>query len=89
MTNVEAAECLVAVLRERGSVGPVNEAQVAAVLTLAAAVDRDPDNASLWREYRAVEEALRDLARSETDEFGRLLEEFRRAEVGDVEDAKP
>ncbi len=57
--QVTAARATVRVLRELGRLEPVDDALVTAFLGLAAAVDSKPQDASLWREYRAAEAALR------------------------------
>ncbi len=65
--NRAAAEATIAVLRDAGHLNPVDSARIATLQALADAVDADPDNASLWREYRAAEASLREV-HDETDE---------------------
>lgn len=71
--NRSAVELTVAALQELGRVEKVDSARVAAAQALADAVDADPGNASLWREYRAALESLRQVGDGGSDEFGKLL----------------
>jgi len=48
----------IALLRSTARLGPDAEALVAVAQGLASAVDRQPDTAALWREYRAAVLAL-------------------------------
>lgn len=80
--NRTAAEMTVHALRELGRLDTVDEARVVTLVALADAVDADPANASLWREYRAAESALRELSAGDVDEFAALLDSLS-AEVGD------
>lgn len=72
------------VLFDTGKIeGEVDAARVAAVRSLAVAVDIDPGDAALWREYR---QALAELfADDDSDgKIGKLLESLRSGpEVGD------
>ena len=86
MHNLEAAGRVVEALRVLGRLEPVDDARVQAVLSLAAQVDAHPENASLWREYRAAEEALRAVGKESGDPFADLLAELS-AEVGDAADS--
>lgn len=72
MSNLEAAQATLKALRDGGRLEPIDEARVAALLTLAAAVDDDPANASLWREYRAAEATLRETDDTDIDYAGIL-----------------
>jgi hypothetical protein len=67
-----------------GLLEDVDDALVEAVRSLARAVDSDPGNASLWREYRAVLADLRELGDDDSDAFAVLLEQLR-APVRDPE----
>jgi hypothetical protein len=82
--NRTAAEATIRALVSAGRLDEIDAVRVAAVRALADAVDSDPTNASLWREYRAAEEALREDNDSSTDEFTQLLAALS-AEVGDTE----
>lgn len=80
--NRTAVEETLVALRHAGRLEQVDSARVAIVQSLADAVDADPMNASLWREFRAAESALRITDDHDQDEFGQLLEALS-AEVGD------
>jgi hypothetical protein len=85
-TNAEAAESTLEALRELGRLEAVDSAKVQAVRSLAVAVDIDPQNASLWREYRAALADLLEDADGGIDEFAELLRNLR-TEVRHPEDA--
>ena len=80
--NRTAVETTVEALRATGRLEAVDEARVIAACALADAVDADPTNASLWREYRAAVETLRLATDGGTDEFAALMAGLS-AEVGD------
>lgn len=64
MTNLEAATAVVDILADMGRIEPLDAAAAQAVLSLAAAVDAQPQNAPLWRQYR---DALTDLLKVDDD----------------------
>lgn len=66
--NRTAAEKTVEALRESGALEAVDEATVAAFLSLADAVDGPDAKADLWREYRAFSAALREAAAGGSDD---------------------
>lgn len=77
--NVAALESTLSELERLGRFEKVDAAQVQAVRSIAAAVDADPFNAQMWRQYR---EALDDLMRADDDADDGLtaaLEEIRSA----------
>jgi hypothetical protein len=83
MTNTEALEATIRVLGELGRLEEVDVAQVQAWRTLAAAVDENPANAALHREYR---DSLSDLRFYDDDDgLSDALEDLR-AEVRDTEE---
>jgi len=86
--NRTAIDKVIEALRQLGRLESIDAARVAAAQTLADAVDSAPDNASLWREYRAAEQELRGSGGEVDDEFTKALEALR-APMGDVQDAKP
>lgn len=86
--NRSAVEETVEALRTAGRLEQIDAARVAAAQALADAVDADPTNASLWREYRAAESALRESHDTNTDEFAQLLAALS-AEVGDSTPPEP
>lgn len=86
--NRTAVEQTIEALRSTGRLELVNNALVAICQSLADAVDEDPQNASLWREYRAAEAALRATDDQNDDEFSTLLASLS-AEVGAETKTKP
>lgn len=82
--NRNAVELTILALHNLGRLEDIDAAKVASAQTLADAVDVDPTNASLWREYRAAEQALRESHDTTADEFAQLLADLS-AEVGNIE----
>jgi hypothetical protein len=80
--NRTAVEETVEALMAAGRLEGVDSARVAMVRALADAVDADPTNASLWREYRAAEVSLREVGENDDDGFKELLESLS-SSVGD------
>lgn len=85
--NRTAVEATVKALRDNGRLEQVDEARVIAACALADAVDADPTNASLWREYRAAVETLRQASDGGTDDFAALMAGLS-AEVGDTKNSR-
>jgi len=85
--NRTAIEEMLAALTDAGRLENVDSARVAMVRALADAVDQDPTNASLWREYRAAEISLREVGVSDDDGFKELLESLS-SEVGNKPNAR-
>ena len=79
--NRLAIEQTIEALRTAGRLEKVDNARIAICQSLADSVDSDPSNASLWREYRAAESALRAANDQTQDEFTTLLASLS-AEVG-------
>lgn len=82
-TNLQAAESTIAALGSAGRLEQIDDARITAFLNLARAVDADPGNASLWREYRQAEAALREDHDGGADAFAELLAELRGTPLGD------
>jgi hypothetical protein len=81
LVQVEAMRSTVDALRAAGRLELADDALVAMALGLAAVVDSDPGNASLWREYRAVELRLRETGGADAgDEFTDALRRLRSAD---------
>ncbi|MFW6033984.1 MAG: terminase small subunit [bacterium] len=80
-TNAAQLETTLAAMAEMGRFERTDSARVQSLRSLARAVDADPGNAALWRQYR---EALRELSR-DGDGSGSLDDEINAmyAEVGD------
>ena len=76
-TNMAALELVIGALREAGRIERVDEAVVMAARALAAQVDEHPDNAALWREYRAAEQTLRGISTYANDTFELLVDQLR------------
>jgi hypothetical protein len=83
--NREAADATIAALRSAGRLESIDSARVATFQTLADAVDADPVNASLWREYRAAESTLREVNDDGNDELTEILGRLS-TPTGDAED---
>lgn len=84
MTNLEAIDETLQVLRGLGRIDKVDAARVHALRSMATSLDYDPSNAALWGRYLA---ALGDLLEADGDADDGLqdaLAEIRSAaEVGD------
>lgn len=61
-SNAAGLERTLKALAEAGRLDDATEALVALARGLAEAVDADPSNAALWREYRVTVAALNELA---------------------------
>jgi len=83
--NRIAADATITALRSAGRLELIDSARIAMLQTLADGVDADPVNASLWREYRAAETALREVTDDGTDELAEILSRLS-TPVGDAED---
>lgn len=59
--NLSALDETVSALRALGRLEDVDAATVEAARSLAMAVDEQPGNASLWREYQAAVRSLREV----------------------------
>lgn len=69
MTNLQALDKTVKALKKR--LTPDSDALVALTRGLAAAVDEAPENAALWREYRAALATLMAVGLDEPDDDSR------------------
>jgi hypothetical protein len=87
-TNVMAVESTIAALREAGRLSDTDDALVALARNLAAVVDGDSGNASLWREFRSVVQSLREVGADDIDDdtaaFRISIRTPLRATVGDT-----
>lgn len=83
MSQTEALESTIEALRAKGVLEPVDESLVATAKGLAAAVDANPDNAALWREFRAAQQALRGLTVGDADDYDALVRDLHAA-MGDA-----
>lgn len=76
LRNRTAAEEMIQALRSAGRLELIDSARVATFQSLADAVDADMTNASLWREYRAAEESLREVHDDNDSELSDLLRDL-------------
>jgi hypothetical protein len=75
-TNLNALELVIDALRHAGRIERIDEAVVMAARALAAQVDEHPENAALWREYRAAEQTLRGISTYADDAFTLLIDQL-------------
>ena len=87
-SNRLAIDKVIAALDDLGRLDDVDAALVATAQSLADAVDGQPDNASLWREYRACLADLRGVGGEVDDEFFSTLASLR-TEVRHPENPEP
>lgn len=73
---------LVRTLKDAGRLEDVDHAEVEAAKGLADSVDENPANASLWKEYRAQIQRLRELHGDQDDTLDSLIASLS-APVGD------
>jgi predicted lipoprotein len=71
--NRTAVEEMLEAMRSAGLLENIDAARVTMLQTLADAVDMEPTNASLWREYRAAESSIRENTAHDQDDFQELL----------------
>ena len=83
--NRIAADATITALRSAGRLELIDSARISMLQTLADGVDADPVNATLWREYRAAETALREITDDGTDELAEILSRLS-TPMGDAED---
>ena len=79
MRNEPAAEKFVATLRKRGWLEEIDEARIVGFVAMAAELDRDPGNASLWKAFWLLEKELRGTSTTD-DEYDAISREL--AELG-------
>jgi hypothetical protein len=87
--NAAGVETTIAALEAEGRLTDTHSALVAAVRQLAAAVDSAPDNASLWREYRAALASLMEAESGGDDDDTQTFLLALRTPVGDGKNARP
>ena len=85
--NRSAIEETIEALRTAGRLETIDSARVQIARGLASAVDAQPDNPTIWREYRAAEKALREESDSHGDPFDQLIASLT-AEVGNPKKPK-
>lgn len=80
MLNREAVDQTVGALQSDGRLKPEHAALVTMVQGLASSVDEEPQNASLWREFRAALETLRQIGledENDQDEISLIIAAIR------------
>jgi hypothetical protein len=83
----EALEKTIEALRSAGRLDDAADARVQIARGLASAVDAQPDNPTIWREYRAAEKALREESENHADPFDQLIASIA-SEVGNTSKQK-
>jgi hypothetical protein len=78
-----ALETTIEALRTAGRLEDIDDARVQIARGLASAVDAQPDNPTIWREYRAAEKALREESENHADPFDQLIASIA-SEVGNT-----
>jgi hypothetical protein len=91
--NRKAVDATIKAMRKDGRLKAADAATVQMVESLADAVDIDPANASLWREFRASLDSLMRLGleeKNDGDEIALIIAALRGpAEVSDSSESKP
>ncbi len=92
VTNAQGLEKTLRVLKREGRLAAVDEALIALARGLAHAVDAEPRNAALWREYRAAVSSLKEAGSTldpddDTKEFLVSIRTPLRTPVGDPEES--
>ena len=83
----EALERTIEALRLAGRLIDIDDARLQIARGLASAVDAQPDNPTLWREYRASEKELRQESENNGDPFDQLIRSIS-TEVGNEKKQK-
>jgi len=93
VSNFHAVQQTIGALTSDGKLRPEHSGVVAMVQGLASSVDDDPGNASLWREFRAGLETLRQIGlegEQDEDEISVIIAALRgSASVRNEDDAGP
>ena len=93
MLNREAVDQTIGAMESDGKLRPEHAALVTMVQGLASSVDDEPHNASLWREFRAALETLRQIGlegQEDEDEISVIIAALRgAAQVRNPEKPKP
>lgn len=77
LPNVVALDKTLGVLREMGRLEPIDAARVQTLRSLAKSVDRWPDEAQLWRQYREALREVLDADNSASEELEKALADIR------------
>lgn len=87
--NAAAIDATIAALEAEGRLTEAHASLVETARQLARAVDVAPDNASLWREYRAAQASLMEAESGGDDDDVQTFLLALRTPVGDAKNAKP
>jgi hypothetical protein len=87
--NAAAIDATIRALEDDGRLTEAHASFVETARQLARAVDAAPDNASLWREYRAAQASLMEAESSGDDDDVQTFLLALRTPVGDGKDARP
>lgn len=85
--NRQALETTIEQLRDEGRLADVDAARIQIARGLASAVDAQPDNPVIWREYRQAEKSLREESELHADPFDNLIRNIE-AEIRDKKKPK-
>ena len=77
--NLASAVKVVDALKDAGRVEDVDDAKVVTFLSLAQSVDRWPNDAALWGQYRQAEATVQKMGAGEVDEVQALIDEINAA----------
>ena len=72
-SNTIAIEVLIEALYSLGRLEKVDSARVEICRLLARAVDDNPENANLWRQYRESENVLRIIGAKDVEDFNSVI----------------
>jgi len=72
-SNTVAIEVLIEALYSLGRLEKVDSARVEICRLLARAVDENPENANLWRQYRESENVLRIIGAKDVEDFNSVI----------------
>ena len=84
--NRLAAEKFISELRRQGRIELVDAAKVQSVRSIADALDAEPQNAQMWRQYRDATDALLRQDDDANDGLEKALAELGRAPVGNTKE---
>lgn len=86
MSNLRAVNATLRELRQLGRLEKIDTSWVEALRSMARALDENPSNAALWRQYLAATADLLEADNDADSSFAAALAEIRgAAEVGDPE----
>ncbi len=72
-SNRVAMQILIDTLWNMGRLEKIDAARIEICRLLADAVDANPENANLWRQYREAEEVLRSVGAKDVEDFNAVI----------------